>query len=513
MNINNSISTTVNFIIFFLLSLLILCSCRSKTNKNEINNALIVNQNEFLEKNENFRSKFEDKISEIYKKNNLVGDFLLAVVNEKGLVYSFAINNEIVNNNPTSLDNNSPIYIASHTKAFTGTLLKIMAEKDIIDLDKSVYEYLPELTLHDSIDTRKIKVRQLLNHTHGMYSTMFTWRTAFLGYEGGDIELINDFNKNYKFDPSHKFRYSNTGPILAAMIVEKLTGNSWKDELSKYIFKPLEMFNSSANVSDFDPKKIRPITTVAKDGNIFRSGFYKENITMHASGGIISTINDLSKWLKTNINQENKIFQKEGSWEELHSVTADQNRTFFTYKRHGYSLGWDIATYQNDTIITRFGGYAGSVFHTSFIPSKKIGIIAFSTDNRATSLTHLAANYVYNTLSNLSNAEEIFDSEKKLFDKRFDRNSKQLIDYNDLLEPNDKNNFIIGTFTNDFGWPNIEISRTKNSYEMKWGILNGTIYNFTDPESPFIASLGALNRRFNVSNDSLFTGSLIYIKK
>jgi len=209
-----------------------------------------------------------------------------------------------------------------------------------------------------------------------------TWETAFLGYSGKSEELINDLNTDFPFDPSGKFRYSNVGPIIASMVVENITGKTWKSEMKEYIFTPLKMENTSANVSDYELKDIRPSLTVSKEKGIIEKGFYKDDITMHAAGGIISTINDLSKWLSANIGEDNILLNK-NSWSELHTSTTPQDKRYFTYHRTGYSLGWDIAEYQKEKILTRFGNLAGISFHISFMPEKKIGIIAFSNDNRA----------------------------------------------------------------------------------------------------------------------------------
>jgi len=472
------------------------------------------NSNEFLAANKEFKLKFGNKITNLYKNNQLHGDFLLAVVNEKGLAYSFAMNRNILSKKPTTLDNNSPIYIASHTKSFTGTLLKMLEDEGKIDLDKSIYEYLPELTYEGDVDTKQITVRQLLNHTHGTHSTRFTWKTAFLGYNGGNQELINDLNSDHRYDPSHRFRYSNTGPIIAAMIAEKVTGNSWKDELEKRLFIPLNMNRTSGNVSNYQDNEIRPAVMVSKDNKIFQSGFYKKDVTMHAAGGIISTINDLAIWLQANINHDPILFKTDRSWNEMHESSTPQDRTFFTYKRHAYSLGWDIAAYQNDTVLTRFGGYAGISFHISFIPARQIGIIAFSSDSRATSLTHLAANYAYNLINQLPEVEDIFNSEKDLFDKSFERNSNRPFPaVDDKLKSSNNNSSIIGQYKNDLGWPDISISKTDSAYLFKWGVLEGSVYKIPNPEQPYLGTLGAVPRTFNIKDDSLFTGSLIYTRQ
>jgi len=258
----------------------------------------------FHKSNPDFKKTFESKITSLYNEYNLQGDFIIGIVNKDGLVYSHAINRDLLDGKTSSLNNDSLLYIASHTKALTGTLLKILEEEGEVDLDKTLYDYLPELIFDKKIDTKTITVRQLLNHTHGlkMKSVTFLFKTAHLGYNGGNKELVHVLNSNTIAAPPGKFRYSNTGPIIAGIIVEKVTGNSWKEEMKKRIFVPLKMTNTGSNVSNYNLANILPAIETTRENTVFRSGFYKTDNTIHASGGTISNINDLSKWLKFNIN-------------------------------------------------------------------------------------------------------------------------------------------------------------------------------------------------------------------
>ncbi len=490
--------------IYFLTLLLLISSCQGS------NNSMNQNMREFRKEYPDVSLKTELQATGIFKKKELAGDFLLAVVNEKGLVFSFALNENILQNKPASLNNDSPIYIASHTKSFTGTLLKILEEKGMIDLNGSVAEYIPELNFHDSIDVDDITIKALLNHTHGIFSTPLTWKTAYLGYSGKNSELIADLNNDFLYDSSHEFRYSNVGPIIAAMVSGKVTGNTWKEEMEKQIFEPLKMNHTSTYVSAFDYEEIRPSVIISKTNNYREEGFYKKDITMHASGGIISTINDLSKWLSANIREDEKLLSK-NSWPDMHMSATKQNREYFTYDRTGYSLGWDLAEYQGDIILTRFGGLAGISFHISFMPEKKTGIIAFSGDNRAFLLPHLMANYVYNQINSLP-ADSIFMVEKKIFDNTFDReNSIKYPPDSRLLSNSTENDKINGTYLNTEEWPGITIRSSKNHYTMNWGVLEGKIYN--SDYGGYTVLFGVLDRSFEIRNDTLKTGSLIYIKQ
>lgn len=503
MKINNLRLSSKICISGILILLLFSISCKSyhigNTNKATLDNIL-----------PEFSLHFEEHVTNIYQEKELKGDFLFAVVDENGLLYSYALNNEILNGNKSSLNNNSPIYIASHTKSFTGTLAKILEEKGLINLDRSVSGYLPELNYRDSIDTEKIKIKDLLNHTHGSFSTSMTWKTAFLGYSGKNLELINDLNNDFLYDPSGSFRYSNVGPIITGIILEKITGNSWKDEIKERIFQPLKMFNTTTKISDLDLYKIRPSVTVSKELGVVETGFPKSDITMHASGGIISTINDLTKWLSANIRKDSRLLSL-NSWRDLHTSTTRQDKEYFSYNRKGYSLGWDVAEYQGDTLLTRFGNLAGISIHISFMPEKKTGIIAFSSDNRAYVLPHLMANYAYNKLYQ-NGADSIFQEEKIKFEEAFEmENEIKYPDKNRLLKNSVFNNQILGIYQSTSNWPSIRIDSEGDDYNFHWGVLTGKIYKAE--KGSFTSNLGVLSRDFEIQNDTLTTGSLIYIKE
>lgn len=241
---------------FLILFMLFVFSCVS-SNVSKSQNA-----SKFQKEHPSFLLKFENQANDIYKEKELFGDFIFAVVDENGLAYSFAINRDILAGKKSSLDNNSPIYIASSTKAFTGTLLKILEEKKILDLNESLHKYLPQLNFNDSIDTGKITIKSLLNHTHGTFSTSVTWKTAFLGYSGKNEELIHDLNTNFLYDPSGTFRYSNIGPIIASMALENITGKTWN--MAEFI-----VFNGSFQAGTTAPTQKRKMQ-VYNNSSIYR---------------------------------------------------------------------------------------------------------------------------------------------------------------------------------------------------------------------------------------------------
>lgn len=140
--------------------------------------------------------------------------------------------------------------IASNTKLFTGVLLLKLAENNLIQLDDSLHEYLPTFKNIDS----NITIRQLLNHTSGLFDV-----TSVIGYPDS---ILSNPNRIYTatelmtwagpplFAPGKGWSYCNTNYLLAGMIAESATGQSYGKLLRDSILIPLQLDSTFLDVYD-----------------------------------------------------------------------------------------------------------------------------------------------------------------------------------------------------------------------------------------------------------------------
>ena len=213
-------------------------------------------------------------LEQLYQKHQLKGDLLLAVVNKSGLRYSYTLNAQGNEAGKNGLSTDTPFLIASHTKAFTGTLAQVLAAEGEFQLSAPIETYLADEITHPKIASDSITVTQLLNHTAGFTSIMHTFKTAFFGYET-EAELIEALNTNTLVAPAGVFRYSNTGPILAARAMENATGKSWKKLMDEKLFSPLGMHHTSSTLSAYPAGAILPSIEVGADSEVLRTGLFK----------------------------------------------------------------------------------------------------------------------------------------------------------------------------------------------------------------------------------------------
>lgn len=427
--------------------------------------------------------ELESVLEEVVNSNQLIGSHFVAIVDKDGLDSFHAYSKS-----GPQITKNTPFLIASHTKAFTGTLMAILHESGRLDLDKPISSYELQFGIKGKVDIDHVSIRDLLTHTSGFTSVQHTFKTAFLGYSD-QAELVRSLSENLLVAPDYNFRYSNTGPILAAMIAEDATGSTWGELMGKYIVEPLDLKATTSKISDV--KKILPSIISSKGGDVFSSGHFKSNLTMHPSGGLISTVNDLAVWLQVNISKDKSNLSKGDIFSGLHYKQVDQSKTYFTYERSGYSLGWDMAEYNGETLLTRFGNYAGYSIHVSFMPDRELGVIAFTNQDVAYLLPHVIANYAYNTILNKGNKRVLFDHDKGRLEKSV---QAELSNAPDTIQSVTLDNFpdkYLGTYVSSMNWPKQSLYIEHGKVMVRWGSLEGPLLKVG---KKYKAHLGAIQR-------------------
>ncbi|MER6994970.1 serine hydrolase domain-containing protein [Streptomyces sp. NPDC000410] len=142
--------------------------------------------------------------------------------------------------------------VGSITKTFVATVLLQLQAEGKLDLDDTVERWLPGVVRGNGHDGRKITVRQLLNHTSGVYS--YTSDPALMAkvfgpgflehrydtWQGRELVAIAMEHKP-EFAPGTSWSYSNTNYVLAGMVIEKVTGQSYGRQIERRILRPLKL--------------------------------------------------------------------------------------------------------------------------------------------------------------------------------------------------------------------------------------------------------------------------------
>jgi CubicO group peptidase (beta-lactamase class C family) len=322
-----------------------------------------------------------DKLEISAKNPNAKADQLLNSwydSNSPGAAVVVLKNNKIIFNSVkglASVEHNIPITnstrfeMASVSKQFTGFAMAMLIDKGLISLDDDIRKYLPEVPDFG----RKITVRHLIYHTSGIRDWTYCFQLA--GYKIEDvstIEMILNFVANQKqlnFNPNDDFSYSNTGYNLLAVILERVTKQSFSSWTKENIFKPLGM-NSTFFKEDYRDAIKNEAFSYGSDSPPFK--LKKGNMAAFGSTSLYSTIDDLIKWVNNfdshSIGNENvfKIIKTQGV------LNNDEKLS--------YAFGNDKTTYKKLNLIQHLGltlGYRTSVRR---FPDQKISVIYLAND-------------------------------------------------------------------------------------------------------------------------------------
>ncbi|HEX8421907.1 MAG TPA: serine hydrolase [Pyrinomonadaceae bacterium] len=383
-------------------------------------------------------------------------------------------------------------YIASTTKSFTATAAKLLAEEGKFDLDAPLKKYLPNLVLKAPLDASQITIRDLLTHRSGISNEAINFRTAYTGQH--DAGVLLELLASYSKPVSPEFRYSNIGYLVAALAMEKATGETWQQIVERKLFQPLGLKSTTAYASKAKASGDFALPYLASTGGAFDELPYKEDSTMHAAGGISSSAEDLAKWLILNMNggkYEGRQIIPAASLEEVLAPQINQKRDFYRFKRYGYSLGWNIGTYNGDKLVHSFGEFQGFRPHVSFMPEHRIGVVVLVNEStEAFSLPDLIACDIYDhlrgrkTLSAGANPE--IDKYLASLQKERDERAKKVAaataatsaSASKRSDPTLALTAYAGEYENP-EWGKIAVTLNANSLSLRFGVINSTLVHLT----------------------------------
>lgn len=267
--------------------------------------------------------------------------------------------------------------VGSTVKTFTAATILLLVEEGRLGLDEKAATYLPQTAIEGIENADKATIRQLLQHSSGIYNYIQNpkFQTASLNdltKEWFPDELLA-YARNEKayFKPGEDVRYSNTGYIFLGMIIEKVTGKPFWQIFKERLFLPLQLNATSFAATDKVPKDIvRGYVDMYSNFRLVDATFYSGWDYYTADGGLISNTYDLNVFLNALLN--GKILKNESLKEMLTSIIPkNQDEDFFETQ---YGLGifkrqtdWGAAWMHSGDAI----GYYASMAH---FPDKNITI-------------------------------------------------------------------------------------------------------------------------------------------
>ncbi len=187
----------------------------------------------------------------------------------------------------------SVFYVGSCSKQFTAMSIALLAHQGKLSLDDDIRKYVPEMPDYGS----PITVRQLIHHTSGLRDYLSLLGIAgldFGSYHKPDVLELIARQKELNFKPGDQYLYSNSGYFLLAVIVERVSGKSFREFTQENIFKPLGMTHTHFHDDYTMLIKNRASGYFPADQGAFRN--FISTFDCVGSGGLFTSVEDLYFW-------------------------------------------------------------------------------------------------------------------------------------------------------------------------------------------------------------------------
>jgi CubicO group peptidase (beta-lactamase class C family) len=207
----------------------------------------------------------------------------------------------------TAITANTAFLLASVTKQFTAMAIMILQERKQLSFDDPLSKFFSEFPAY----AESITVRHLLNHLAGFpeYDELFVttgkidkdWprssksaRSEFEPTAKDALRLLEDV-KVLRFEPGTKFEYSNSGYVILAQIVEKVSGQRFCAFLKQNIFQPLAM-NGSILYDENRPSIPNAALSYKFEKGMYQDISYAPQNAIYGEDNIYTTLDDMFRW-------------------------------------------------------------------------------------------------------------------------------------------------------------------------------------------------------------------------
>jgi CubicO group peptidase (beta-lactamase class C family) len=292
----------------------------------------------------------------------------VAIIEDGKLFYSKAYGMaDLESRTPASTNTN--YRLASVTKQFTATAVLMLVEQGKLSLDSRLTDVLPGAPPY----LQHVKIRHLLNHTSGIvdYEDLIPDSQTVQVLDKNVLTLLQGIDSVY-FPAGAKFKYSNSGYSLLALVVEAISGQSFAAYLEKNIFIPLQMNHTLAYQQGVSTVDNRAFGYSHTDTGFVRTDQSVTSAVL-GDGGIYSSIDDLCNWA---LALESRPLVQASLHTEAHTPGRLSDGSLTTY-----GFGWFIEPCKNVPTFYHSGSTRGFRNAILRIPSQRLTIIILTNRN------------------------------------------------------------------------------------------------------------------------------------
>lgn len=268
--------------------------------------------------------------------------------------------------------------IGSTTKSFTAVALLGLVEDGLLSLDDSVCEYLP-VAFDESVT-----VHHLLSHTSGAPSNgmanVLLSRLTGVGEQGVPLsdraeflEHVNEALEQTSFEPGSRFHYYASGFTLLGLLIEEVSGQSYREVVAERVLEPLGMTRSTFSQSAFEEESDR-MTPYAPTAEGFEPAPFPFHDLIDATGGLLAPVDELAAYVRFFLNDGDHDGTQVMSPEMVEKMCTAHADTEGEMGVDGYGYALMIDEIDRDPLIGHSGDAVVSSGYVGFLPESGYGV-------------------------------------------------------------------------------------------------------------------------------------------
>jgi CubicO group peptidase (beta-lactamase class C family) len=266
----------------------------------------------------------------------------------------------------------SVLDVGSISKQFTAMAILILQKEGKLSLDDPIRKYFPEMPAYAD----RVTVRRALSQTSGLRDLWTLWGQTGRTFAGDTVDAVHIITRSAEpnYEPGERYLYTNSGWILAAQMVYRLTGKSLAQFAEERIFAPLGMRDTRylADRNAIIPNLAESYAPHEKEFRIQRS--YYDGAIM-GPGGVHTTVEDFGRWLN------NYDVATVGGRDIIAIMTTVTNlndgKPAVSGPGQAYAIGLSVGTWRGLPVVSHGGSWGGFRGHFLRFPNQRFSVATF----------------------------------------------------------------------------------------------------------------------------------------
>lgn len=271
-----------------------------------------------------------------------------------------------------ALSPRSVLDVGSISKQFTAMAMLLLEQDGKISLDDPVRKYFPEMPAYAD----RVTLRRALSQTSGLRDLWTLWGQTGQTFAGDTVDALHIITRSAEpnYEPGERYLYTNSGWILAAQIVYRLTGKTLAHFAEERIFAPLGMRDTRflADRATIIPNLAESYAPRERGFRIQRSNY---DGAIQGPGGVHTTVEDFGRWL--NNYDAATVGGRDILSTMTTAMTLNDGSPARSGPRNAYAIGLSVGTVRGLRTVSHGGSWAGFRGHFLRFPDQRFAVATF----------------------------------------------------------------------------------------------------------------------------------------